>query len=172
MGKPIHLLLGAAVALAALAGGLYWGRALFIDGAHANGDGGRDAPFSAHMSQVVLPSDPDVAAIHHSLEAREQVAREVIAGRVTLLEAAARFQAITLSRPAHLPMSLAGFPGNSEEERICRQVIHFVEIQMEGHPDASAEVARLNRELQDQLAQTGVIILPRITVLNATRAVD
>jgi hypothetical protein len=96
----------------------------------------------------------------------------VIAGRLTLLEAAARFQAITLSRPAHMPVSLAGYPGGSDEERFCRQVIAYVESLLEDVSERRAVVVRLNCELRAHLAIFGTVVLPRCPVQEPVRVAD
>jgi hypothetical protein len=155
-----------------LAGGLYQGRNWLVGEEGAHDGGGWRASFSAHPSQEMLPPDSDVTVIQRCIEARGQVAREVIAGRLTLLEAAARFQAISLSRPSHLPVSHAAYSGDSDEERLCRQVIAYVDFELQGRPDRSAVVAKLNSELRELLATFGTIILPRFPVQEPVRTTD
>jgi hypothetical protein len=152
MKKQIAAMIGAAVMVTVTAGFLYRGCGIFSGG--TKGDDQRTGseplvlPF---LSREVVPPNPDVALIQKNLEAKDEVAREVIAGRMTLAEAAARFRTIDASRPPHLPVHLDVVPGSSDEERICRQVIAYVENNLEGRPDRDAVLARLEADLRRHL---------------------
>src|SRR5262249_61206055 len=98
----------------------------------------RAAGGSPHKTKETLPADPDVVAIERSMEEREQIAEAVIDGRLTLVKAAAQFRAINASRPPHYRVRLDLYPGHTDEERVCRQVIRYVESKLADRPDASA----------------------------------
>jgi hypothetical protein len=59
--------------------------------------------------------------------AREEVTQDLLAGRLTLPQAAARFRALNAAVGPNVPPLGLWFPGATEEERLCRQVIAWVE---------------------------------------------
>jgi len=111
--------------------------------------GERDVGFT----REVLPRDPDIEIMKRCAEAKNQVAGEWINGEITLPEAAEEYRTINASRPPHLPASLKGYPGNSEEERLCRQVMMYAEFILRGRSDAKAVLARLESELETYVAK-------------------
>lgn len=108
-----------------------------------------------------------LALLRH-IEAKRAVARELVAERLTLREAAARFRDLDRDAPE---IYWRGFPylypGRSEAERYCRQVIDCVEgelgLTVEGgsraQPGVAAIAARLRQELDQHLA-AGTLTLP------------
>src|SRR5262245_44543068 len=73
---------------------------------------------------------------------RQAVVDAVVAGRMDLLQAAARFRHLNESLPeVSRDVIRAYFPGASDEERVCRQVIHWLRHRggdRDGGPYASA----------------------------------
>src|SRR5262245_55281524 len=98
-----------------------------------------------------------------SMEATRQVVREVIARRVTLLEAAVREPDLNAGRP-DVPSGLRdACPGQTDDERLCGRVISCVENELEdqGRPDQIAGVvARLRAELDEHRERDGTVRLP------------
>jgi hypothetical protein len=96
------------------------------------------------------------------IRAKQQLTREVAAGRQPLLEAAALFRELNRVPPALHPADHPSLAGHSEEELLCRQVIAYVVEPAGDWPESAAEtaVARLEAELQEELRQHGVICLP------------
>jgi hypothetical protein len=91
-----------------------------------------------------------------------QVVEEVIAGRLSLVEAAARFRDLWREEP---PVSVEGFrryyAGASDEERYCRAVIGCSGTMTTGQPEKDQEVTRrLEAELAE-LLRSGTLRLPR-----------
>jgi hypothetical protein len=89
---------------------------------------------------------------------RERIADAVIAGRIGLLEAAARFgelNATALPSPIDLRDR---FAGDSDEERCCRQVIAWVTTRLEHKSTAEAEMvaSRLQEEMREYLLREGI----------------
>ncbi len=66
-------------------------------------------------------------------EGKHQAIGELIAGRLTLVEAAAQFRELDAAADA-------------AEESLCRQVLGWVETELQNRPDLDAVVARLSRE--------------------------
>jgi hypothetical protein len=97
-----------------------------------------------------------------SCERKSQLAADVIAERLSLQEAAAQFRELAQTAPAsHLKGLHLIFPGCSDEECFCREVIACVEAQFFDRPDkASGLIARLSRELDQELACSGIPFLP------------
>ena len=93
-------------------------------------------------------------ATHRRLQAKRQVAGEVIARRQSLAEAIEQFRAwdqvrlqtaFSLRKPEDV--------GMSEDEFIGRNVLHFVQQVLADRPDeATVVVGRLEKELQQLLA--------------------
>jgi hypothetical protein len=96
------------------------------------------------------------------IDGKNRVAAEALAGRLTLLEAAARFRDLS---PADLPEVVRAqrqglYPAASEEERYCREVIGWAGAALEARhqPDGGA-LRRLEAELDEHLRR-GPIRLP------------
>lgn len=96
------------------------------------------------------------------IDAKTKVIRQVLAGRMGLLEAAARFRDIN-AEPADCPCRedhLAPL-GASRGENLCRQVISWARHQAQEEGSAArATVDRLEAELQVLLARDGDVRLP------------
>ena len=94
----------------------------------------------------------------HSLQAKSQVVEELRHRRLTLLEAAARFR--DLSRPGRDDFHewfRRAYPGKTDEERWCRQVIRF----LRGH---SLKLEPLAEQYEAELARrlaNGPLELPQ-----------
>jgi hypothetical protein len=97
-----------------------------------------------------------------------QLAREVAAGQRSLVEAAALFRELNrlspdvsaLTTPDFDPSPLSD-PVHTKEERLCRQVVQWVDtLRLVASPEyADAAVARLNAEYRE-LRKHGEIRLP------------
>jgi hypothetical protein len=84
----------------------------------------------------------------------------VVAGRLGLVEAAGRFRDLTPDPPFNQEVFRRAYPGGSDEERYCRQVIAFVRVALREQPGADPSVVgRLEAELQDRL-ERGDLSLP------------
>jgi hypothetical protein len=95
------------------------------------------------------------------IEAKERVLHQLLAGRLTLVEAAVRFRAIERELPVtwYPPRDVGGA---GEDERLCREVMHRVESWFIAHKPAEAAqvTARLEAELQQFRGPDGVVRLP------------
>jgi hypothetical protein len=94
---------------------------------------------------------------------KAHVVREVLAGRMTLLEGAADFRTVN-SDPPDFPGTLpSNIPGRTENERYCRLVLERVKrASQDLAPSHADEILRqLEKELETHLAEHGgVVILP------------
>jgi hypothetical protein len=97
------------------------------------------------------------------ISAKRSVTQQLLAGELTLLEAADCFRALN-EVPSDCPGTayLTLHPGNSEGERLCRQVISWVagELLETDREEARATVERLEAELEAILATSGTVHLP------------
>jgi hypothetical protein len=115
------------------------------------GGGGDVAPIEeANDSPIVDESLPEVAAIARRIAAKLRVIDQLLAGELDLFRAAACVREIDLESPTR--NSLADFfPGKTEEERRCRQVISWVEVRGRDTMDRR-EVERRIADLESVLA--------------------
>jgi hypothetical protein len=100
--------------------------------------------------------------VHRIRDARRKVTEAVIAGRLTLVQAAARFYAADACLPTPMiRVRLDSMPGNSDGERECRAVLLHVKVALEGVPGRRDRVVpRLEAELQKHLRRLGSVRLP------------
>ena len=95
-------------------------------------------------------------------ERRQALARELLAGRLTLREAAARSRALAEADPDfRWYVFRQTYAGASDAERHCRHMIAAVAEALRDRPAEAAEVvARLEAELQEHRKRDGTIRLP------------
>jgi hypothetical protein len=114
-------------------------------------------------SPEALPgSEPseEVAAVVRRLHEKQALAREVADGRLTLRDAAARYRELDEAAPGfHWEEFRRKYPGASDEERHCREVISFVRGLPDRKDGEEAVAARLESELQGYVAR-GDLSLP------------
>jgi hypothetical protein len=106
--------------------------------------------------------DLRLGAAKRMTEVRRRIARQVLAEKQSLIQAAMRYQDLN---EAWEDFCWPGFrkvmPGETDDERACRQVINFVKLEPIDDPHATELcVARLEGELED-LLQKGELHLPR-----------
>lgn len=84
---------------------------------------------------------------------QQAIVAEVLAGRLTLRQAAARFQAAGASKPeAVLTQWRKTCPGDTDEERYCWNVLRHVCVRVRNEPEQARAVRqRLEMELPDHL---------------------
>ena len=124
-----------------------------------------EAPESNAPGFEEIPTSPTVRArmdrLKWSISQRDRVAKAVIREEMTLWEAAACFRFLDTVRFPGSPPSYSIFPGESDEERSCRQVIRFVSVALRDEPREDDLVSRLECELEAQL-WVGDVRLPTI----------
>jgi hypothetical protein len=92
-------------------------------------------------------------ALWRCLEGKEKIAGQVFAGRVELLEAAARFRDLQNGVPNYKWNCFRDHnPGDTDEEKLCRCVIGYVApLAQAGSSDDKAVLDRLQAELKRHL---------------------
>jgi hypothetical protein len=101
--------------------------------------------------------DGELEVIRHRVGVRlvgkTVVADDLRAGRLGLLEAAARFRDLNDADPSFEEGLFRKYaPGATDEERLCRSVIGFVANPPRGSPDPEELVRRLEAEVEARLA--------------------
>jgi len=100
---------------------------------------------------------------HQRCVAKDALALEVIAGRLTLFEAAAKFRTINKSNPqAEHWLSRYQYRDEPYELALCRSVIRRVELELEARALGAEDntVDRLEAELAEHLRRHGRVSLP------------
>jgi hypothetical protein len=151
MGMPLRqlclALLLAWVAFAAVVGYRHWSE-------HP----GRAPDDGDSLETVSNP--PDMAAnlmmVNWRTTARERIVGALIRDEITMPEAAAYFRRLDRFRIEKRPSSFCYYKGDSDEERVCRQVIQYAALQFPEGPQRDELVARLEYELAEELYGGGV----------------
>jgi hypothetical protein len=111
------------------------------------------------------------AAIEHRREVSAQrlvakcrVAERLLAGELTLFEAAAWFRFLNDNPPECRHEIAPAWRGNSEEERLCRMVIGWIKEWRapSGSSERAAIVEQLEKQLEEHIAQHGQVVLPQL----------
>jgi hypothetical protein len=103
--------------------------------------------------------DAQLPGITRSIKVRTEVAEQAAAGELSLLEAAVKFREATFDDESYQGSLRKRYPGMSDEERLCRNVLSYVEAAASSS-GARRHLARLKAELDDLLKQPGGIRLP------------
>jgi hypothetical protein len=148
------------LALAALAGGLYlfpsWAAAVGLD--FWNIPATLDA--MARTAALDERIEVELESVRRRNAAKEEVTGEAAAGRLTLLEAAARFRDLDAAASDDYRRGWRrSLPAASDEERYCRAVLAHVKELVRDRPDGIRVLDRLKAELDRALAR-GDVRLP------------
>lgn len=102
-----------------------------------------------------------VAGIHRNILEKLRLANRAADGGLSLPDAAARFRRLDRASPRfHWEEFRHAYPGRSDDERHCREVISFVRAALINRPDRQGDVARLQAELEGALRTRGAFTLP------------
>jgi hypothetical protein len=166
--KVPHWVALAGVLCALLAGGFMFGVGCL---AWLAGDAGSPVEFWVELGdQNARSRDLEVRCgrVREHIHRKEQLAQDVAQRRMTLLQAAARFQELDQAKPDfNWDEFRRGHAGQSDAEHHCREVIAWVEVELEGRPERKGVVQRLEAELAEDLRygrlgvpQAGAVVLP------------
>jgi hypothetical protein len=101
--------------------------------------------------------------IEQRIKAKTQVVKRLQAGEATLFEAAAVFRTLNEEPPEARDLYWRTLPGADDGEKLCRQVINWTRVYLEGTATTSQVVARmqeLEEELQLHIACNAGVVLP------------
>jgi hypothetical protein len=120
---------------------------------------------TAGVSRQVIPPGPEVEALLRRMRARDLVADQLLAGELSLPQAATRFRDLNDNLP-QFRVAIEFRPGDSEGEKLCRQVIGWAESRLQSRGMSPVEVeaalSPLLRELNRLLAEKDEIDLPPV----------
>lgn len=95
--------------------------------------------------------DAEDGDVRHRIAVKETLVAELIAGRASLDEVTDRFVALDATRPANLAAVRDKFPGDTDHEKMARNVIAYALPRATAHQRA-ALAHRLDTELRQSLA--------------------
>jgi hypothetical protein len=109
------------------------------------------------------PAAEEVAGVIRRIDAKEELGREVVAGRLALVDAAARFRELDEQPPKfHYEEFRDSHPGMTDDECRCREVILFLRSMLAARGERdSPVVSRLEEELQAHLERRDLRLPPR-----------
>lgn len=97
------------------------------------------------------------------IDIKEEIVRDLVANRLTLTEAAAHFKLLNAHQNAYLTVIRTVYVGASDDERICRNVIGFVEVYLQAMGQRGGPVLeRLNAELKSWVDRGEPLEEPRL----------
>jgi hypothetical protein len=95
-------------------------------------------------------------AVLARLDEKLRLADDLLDGRKTLRQAAARFTELNAQAPVMTEQVRSLFPGRTEEESSCRQVLDFVESETRfRNQNKRSALLRLHEELEGVLREQG-----------------
>jgi hypothetical protein len=159
MTKALHLTgMALILILVALAAALLqprWARDLGLESPS------RTTTMSGRL-RPVGDDDWKLRAIKRRIQEKERLAGELIDGRLTLFEAAALFRRLNDAPPKCALPPAPDCPGDSEEERLCRQVIGWAWHRLEKcDPGRANDLAgACEEELRRHKERHGRVVLP------------
>jgi hypothetical protein len=109
--------------------------------------------------KVAVELERQDETVMRRIAVKEAIVADLIAERVSLVEAAAQFRALNAGRRDYLTVIRSTYPGRTDDERICHNVIAFVEAAVNSDEDGRYTVYRLTEELR-RLADGGTLVLP------------
>jgi hypothetical protein len=127
-------------------------------------------PSESDEPHQLLPSEAERYAsevIPLRITAKFQIARAVIAGRLSLRQAAALFGTLNQVSPelVDLPWRVC-FPADTDEQRLCRQVFQYARSELAEAPKRrEAVMARLEADSKEELCKEGTNRRPNSLVL-------
>jgi hypothetical protein len=105
----------------------------------------------SHYALAGLPADPDSKVIQDNMQAKVDIAQDLIAKRISLTEAITGFRALDARRPQHMPATLPGSDTDSVEQRYARSVIDWALHLAADQSDSESVSTRLEGELREYL---------------------
>jgi len=111
---------------------------------------------AANTAEPALPK-----AVLLGLQQKQAIINQVIEGRLTLWDAASRFQAAHQAARVCLETA-TGVPSHSiDGEAVCRQIIGWVHLVLSDRPEQADRVSeRLEGELREHLTKNAVALTP------------
>jgi hypothetical protein len=116
----------------------------------------------AASSPIIEPRTEHVKVVCRRMRSKDAVAHKVLSGEMGLLEAATWFGYFNEMPPEQPDMRWRSFPGSCDSERLCRQVIRYVDTVAATSISPfqrDRRVSLLEEELAEHLARHGTVEL-------------
>ena len=117
----------------------------------------------ARTSQRRETLDRQSEIVQHRISAKQEVIGDLVAGRISFLQAARRFKDLNETPITCQDNYRSRFPGRSDGEKVCRQVLAWLEGELRGLSPSQAASLRCTceEELEENLRRNdGVVVLP------------
>lgn len=115
------------------------------------------------INQEVMVPDAVCHMYQQRITAKIAVMKRLRSGELNLFEAATWFRYLNQEPTKHIDHAWKHFPGESDEEKVCRQVIVWAKGHFSGLvPESELEqlLAKLEQQLSDRLCERGRVELP------------
>jgi hypothetical protein len=115
----------------------------------------------SHLRQEMKLNE-QLELAHERFSSRRRIVADVIAERTTLMGAAVELRSLNQTLPAFSRHYFDAFGGKSEGERLCRYLIHLVQVDLSERTLIlnTAKIEQLEGELKALLKQDGIMHLP------------
>jgi hypothetical protein len=115
---------------------------------------------NAQLRETEILNNEEI--VRRRLRAKHEITCELLEGRLSLFEAAARFGKLEEQTSEYIGYSRDPHPGETVEERLCRQVIMWAnqEAAVRPYGEPQLRVGRLQEELQEHIRQHSAVRLP------------
>jgi hypothetical protein len=107
----------------------------------------------AAEQQLGVELENQSAALHKANDTKLDVAREVLAGRMTLAQAVVCYREIHENLPIPWTSMRKNYPGETDQERFGRNVISWAQSEATDQPEVQERLARLDAELEHFLTR-------------------
>ena len=119
--------------------------------------------YIARMAQRREALSRRAEVIQQRSDAKQVIIRELLDDKLTLLQAARRFKDLNETPVTCQNDYRSRFPGRSDGEKVCRQVLQWLEGYLLGLPSEQAQTLR--RRFADELREhlehhDGIVVLP------------
>jgi hypothetical protein len=94
------------------------------------------------------------------IELRQRIIGELLAGQITLSQAAAQFRDLTWAVPKYVALIQMQYPNMNEAEKYCRYVLDYARRYSGHHKEPGQIISRLEREFNQSCRQSGSVHLP------------
>jgi hypothetical protein len=107
--------------------------------------------------------DAEDQRVLQRIEIKESLITQLIEGRATIPEVAAHFKMLNSGRVDYLALYHKQYPGASDDECYCRNVVAFADARLSRQGrQGSEQTERLRRELDRLLRSNGPFVLPDV----------
>ena len=97
---------------------------------------------------VTKTSELGIESVKRRINTKQQIIEELAAGRLDLRGAASRFRNLNAANGNYMPMMHFKYPGRSDDECICLNVIEYASAELDARADGPTLLATLRSEFE------------------------